>query len=184
VDLRRLRAGEWIAAAAGAVLIVSLFGPWYEVQRVLPSLRAPAPTMTLDVTAFEAFSVMDVLLVLSGAIGMALVAVTAVQRTAAVGVASDTLAVLVTGPIAVAALIRVLNVPDTLDSGGLVTGVDRTPFAWLGLLAALGVTAGALVAMRDERISSPGAPTDPTGLPIDAQPEIETLPAGPRRTSS
>jgi len=29
VELRRLRAGEWLAGAGGALLIVSLFLPWY-----------------------------------------------------------------------------------------------------------------------------------------------------------
>ena len=183
MDLRRLRAGEWIAAAVGLVLIVSLFLPWYEVDRVAPSLAAPAPTSTIEVTAWEAFSVIDVMLFVSGAIGIALLVVTAVQRTAAVGIASDAMALLVTAPIALAALIRVLNLPDGLGTGGLLSGVDRTPFAWLGLLAALAMPAAALVAMRDERISRPGRPTDPTGLPIDAPPEIETVPA-PRHGGS
>jgi hypothetical protein len=184
MDLRRLRAGEQIAAAAGLVLVVSLFGPWYELVTVSPSVVAPAPTETVEVTAWEAFSVTDVLLLVSGVIGIWLLVVTAVQRTAAIGIASDSLAFLVTAPIAVAALIRVLNVPDALDTGGLVAGVDRTPFAWLGLLAALAVPIAALVAMRDERVSAPGRPTDTTGVPIDTQPEIETLSVPPRGTSS
>jgi len=167
MDLRRLRAGEWIAAAAGAVLIVSLFGPWYE-------------TGPLDVTAWEAFSVFDVLLFAAGAIGVGVLVITASQGTAAVGIATQALAFLVTGPLAVATLLRVLNLPSGLDTGG----ASRTIFAWVGLLAAFGVAAGSLVAMRDERISSTESPTDPTGSPIEAQPEIEALPAPPRGVSS
>ena len=167
MDLRRLRAGEWIAAAAGLVLIVCLFLPWYEAG-------------PLDASAWQAFSIVDVLLFTSGAIGIAVLLVTATQGTAAVGIAFQALALLVTGPIAGVATLRVLNLPGDLDA----LGAGRTGIAWIGLLAALGVAAGCLVAMRDERISSPDRPTDPTGAPIAAQPEIETLPAPPRGASS
>jgi len=94
-------------------------------------------------------------------------------------VATQSLTVLITGPIALATLIRVLNMPGDLDAAG----AGRTTIAWIGLLAVFGVTVGSLVAMRDERISPPGRPTDPTGVPIDAQPEIESLPAPPRASS-
>jgi hypothetical protein len=184
VDLRRLRIGEWLGAAAGSVLVVSLFLPWYELERVSPSLAAPAPTGTTDVSAWEAYSVADVLLLISAAIAIALFVVTAVQRTAAVGIASDALAVLVTAPIAVLALIRVLNIPDHLDAGGLVLDATRTPFAWLGLLAALAIPAAALIAMRDERLSAPGRPTDSTGMPIEAPPPVEVIPAPPPGAAS
>ena len=167
MDLRRLRAGEWIAAAAGAVLLVSLFGPWYESER-------------FDVNAWEAFSVFDVLLFVAGTIGVGVLVITASQRTAAVGIATQSLAFLVTAPIAAITLLRVLNTPGDLDAAG----AGRATFAWVGLLAVLGVAVGCLVAMRDERISSAQNPTDPTGVPIEAQPEIETLPAPPRSVSS
>ena len=155
-----------MAAAAGAVLIVSLFGPWYEAG-------------ALEATAWEAFSIFDVLLVVSGMIGLAVLLITASQRTAAVGLATESLAFLITGAIAVAALLRVLNLPGDLDA----VGAGRTAFAWIGVLAAFGVSAASLVAMRDERISKPGRATDPTGVPIEKQAEVELLPAPPRGSS-
>jgi hypothetical protein len=45
------------------------------------------------------------------------------------------------------------------------------------------VVAGA-VAMRDERLSPPGRPTDATGRPVPRAPEVEPLPAPPRGGSS
>ncbi len=167
MDLRRLRAGEWIAASAGVVLIVSLFLPWYQAG-------------PFDATAWDAFAVIDVLLFVAGAIGIGLLLIAASQATPPVGVATQALAFLITAPIAVATLVRVLNLPGDLDAAG----AGRTAIAWIGLLAAVGVAVGCLVAMRDERISPPGRPTDATGLPIDAQPAIETLPAPPRGASS
>ncbi len=163
MDRRRLRAGEWIAAASGALLVVSLFLPWYEVGDA-------------GVSAFDAYGVVDALLLLVGLLGVGLLLVTAMQRTAAVGVASDALLTVVAGIVVIVAAIRVVQVPSELDAAG----ADRTAYAWIGLAAALGVLVGAVIAMRDERLSKPGELTDAAGLPVAAPPEIETIPAPPR----
>ena len=163
MDLRRLRAGEWITAISGAVLVVSLFLPWY---------RAGDD----DVTAFEAYALVDLLLLLTGVLAVALLVVTATQKTAAVGVASDALLTLFAGIVLVIALIRALNLPGDLEA----TGADRAAFLWVGLGALLGVLVGSVVAMRDERLSGPGGRTDATGVPMASPPEIEALPAPPR----
>lgn len=162
MDLRRLRAGEWIAAVAGTVLVVSLFLPWYRAGDI-------------DVSAFEAYAVVDVLLLAIGLLGIALLVVTATQRTAAVGVASDTLLTIVAGVVVVVAAIRAANVPGDLEA----SNAERAAFLWIGLAAAAGVLVGAVIAMRDERLSKPGGHTDATGVPVDWPPEIETLPAPP-----
>jgi len=158
MDLRRLRAGEWIAGVAGLALLVSLFLPWYELAGT-------------DVSAFEAFAIYDVLLLVLGAMGVALIVVTAYQPSPAVGIALDGLLALLSLIVLVLLLIRVLNMPGDLDAAG----AERAAFAWVGLLATFGVVVGGFVAMRDERLSKPGRPTDSTGLPIEAQPEIETI---------
>lgn len=163
MDLRRLRTGEWIAGASGLVLFVSLFLPWYRVE-----------ILSLDLSAFQVFTVFDFLLVLVAAAGMAVLVVTAVQEAPAVGIAIDALVTLVAGVVAILLVFRVLNLPDWLDS---TAGGGRAAFAWVGLLATFGVFVGSLVAMRDERLSEPGRLTDSTGVPVDAQPEVETLPA-------
>ena len=163
MNLQRLRAGEWIAAVSGAVLIVSLFQPWYSSGGA-------------DVSAFDAYAVVDVLLLALGVLGIGLLVVTAVQRTAAVGVASDALLTLVAAAVVAVAVVRAINIPAGLEGAA----VDRAAFLWIGLAAAIGVLAGAVIAMRDERLSKRGQPTDATGVPVDAPPEIETLPAPPR----
>lgn len=158
MDLRRLRAGEWIAGASGALLFVTLFLPWYDAAGT-------------GVSAFEAFAMFDVVLVALAALGLVLVAVTASQPSAAPGIALDALLTIIAAVVAILLLFRVLNLPGDLEGAG------RAAFAWVGLGATWGVFAGALVAMRDERLSKPGRPTDSTGVPVDAQPEIETIPA-------
>ena len=158
MDLRRLRPGEWIAGTAGLVLLVSLFLPWYDVAGA-------------DVSAFEAFAIHDALLVALAGAGLALVVVTAYQQSPAVTIALDALTTLFAIAMSLLLLVRVLNMPGDLDAAG----AERAAFAWVGLAATFGVLAGALVAMRDERLSKPGEWTDATGAPIEAPPEIETI---------
>ena len=158
MDLRRLRTGEWIAGVSGLVLFVSLFLPWYDVAGA-------------EVSAFEAFAVYDLLLVVMAALGISLVVVTSAQKSAAVGIALDGLVTVLAAIVAILLVFRVLNMPGNLDAAG----ADRAGFAWVGLAAAFGVFVGSLVAMRDERLSKPGRPTDSTGVPVDAPPEIETI---------
>jgi hypothetical protein len=158
MDLRRLRAGEWVLALSSAALLVSLFLPWYERGGT-------------SVSGWESFTVIDVLL---GAIALfALTAVVAAttQPTTAVPISFESLSVIFGLVASVLALIRVLDVPDFGGAGwGTAAG------AYLGLAGAVGLTAGALVAIRDERLSPPGKHTDMTGRPTPPPPEIEAIP--------
>jgi hypothetical protein len=165
MDLRRLRAGEWIAALGGGLLLLSLFLAWYELP--VPSVAAPARSEA--VTAWEAFAVNDVLLAIVAGAALSVVPVTAGHRVPAVPLALETL-VAIAGKVAlVLVLIRMVSRPD--GATGLELG------AWLGLLGAAVVVVGGWTAMRDERLSGEGTPTDLTGRPWSEPPPIETLPA-------
>jgi len=156
MDLRRLRTGEWIAAASGTALLVSLFLPWYA-------------TGGESSTAWQSFAVLDVVLALLAMTGLVLPFVTASQRVPAVPIALSAF-VTIGGLIGILmVLLRVANLPGAADGreGGL----------WLALVAAAGLLAGGGLAMRDERLSPPGGHTDLTGRPTAAPPEIERLPA-------
>jgi drug/metabolite transporter (DMT)-like permease len=152
MDLRRLRAGEWIVGAAGFVLLVSLFLAWYDGQ-----------------SGWESLGILDVILAFVALNALAIPFVTASYRVPALPLAHQSLTVLI-GSVALLLVVgRVLNIPDWAEGreGGL----------WVGLLATLGVVAGGLLAMRDERRSPPGEHTDLAGVPVPGPPEIETLPA-------
>lgn len=126
MDLRRLRAGEWVAAASGVALLVSLFLPWYQP----------------DVAAWEALSAIDALLGLVAASGVLLAIVTAVQRVAAVPIALSALVALAGLVGVLLVLFRLADVPD---------GVAGRDWAiWLGLVGAAGIVVGSVLAMRDE----------------------------------
>ena len=143
-----------MAAGFGAVLLVSLWVPWYSGPESL--------------SAWEALGALDVVLALVAAAAVALALITATQRVPAVPIA---LAVFVTwaGILGVVlVLLRVVSLPDAADG--------RDWGLWLALVAVAGIVASGLVAMRDERLSKPGRHTDPTGKPA-TPPEIETHPA-------
>ena len=159
MDLRRLRAGEWITGAAGALLLVTLFLGWYSGD---DGTR----------TGWESLGALDVVLALLALAALAVPIVTAAYRVPAVPIAHQSLIVLASSLVTLAVLFRVLNLPDW------ATG--REIGLWLGLLATLGVAAGALIAIRDERRSPAGRHTDLTGVPVASPRPIETRPA-PRR---
>ena len=117
-------------------------------------------------SGWEALSVTDILLGLVGVAAILLWFVTARAKNTAPGIAFDALLV----PFALVMSIVLLIKVWAYDGTG----------AWLGLAATLGVLVGTLVAMRDERLSKSGQPTDQTGVPVDAPPAIEKLPAPPR----
>ena len=176
MDLRRLRAGEWLAAVAGLALIASLFLPWYEGS--FGGVGAQYSGGDPEFTGWEALTVLDVVFVAGGLAGVAILVVTATQRTPALPVALGAIAVLVGLIVVALVLYRVLDVPG-LETGGPAEAYpdgDRRVGLWTGLLAALGLTAGSFLSMRDERLSRPGESTDLTGRPVPPPPEIDPLP--------
>jgi hypothetical protein len=164
MDLRRLRAGEWIVAVCGAALLVALFLPWFETD------------VGATATGWEGLAVLDIVLAVIAVAAVALLIVTAAQRVPAVPVAVDSLVALAGLVGALLVLLRALDVPE--GAAGREWGL------WLGLAASVGIFAGAMVAMRDERLSPPGRHTDPTGVPAPPPAEIETIPAPQRERAT
>jgi hypothetical protein len=153
MDLRRLRAGEWLLALSGAALLVSLFLDWYHAG-------------SSGVSGWEAFTVIDGILAVVAVIALAAVVLTATQPTPALSISLESLTVPFGLLAAVLALIRVLDQPD------LPPGYDLAAGAFIGLAGAVGVFASALIAMRDERLDPS---TDATGRPVASQPEVELV---------
>jgi hypothetical protein len=139
---RWLRPGDALAAAGGALLLIALFLPWYD---------APGGAR---VTGWRAFAVLDVLLALLAVLGIAIAVAVMVRRTPALPIALAGVGC-VAGPLGVLlVLIRLLDAPGQLS--GVAVG------AWLGLLGAVGVAAGAWRSVADER--NRGVPPVPSEL--------------------
>jgi hypothetical protein len=131
--------GEIVAGAAGVLLLVSLFLPWY--RGTVMCFRAPCPQP--QDTAFQAFAVLDVFLVVVALGGVGLLALEMTQETPAVPVAWAAVLTLI-GLIATALVLwRVLAPP--ADAAG------SPVFSMLGLVACAGVTAGSFLSMRNDR---------------------------------
>ena len=183
MDLRRLRAGEWILGASGLLLLVALFLPWYELGQGI--VTGPPDVLDAHASAWDAFTILDVLLAIGALAAIAVVVVTALEAVPAVPIATASLVTLLALLLLLLVLFRLADPPDVtfLESTAVpgarsnVESLDRSAGAWLGLLGVLGMFAGGLLAMRDERRSPAGRHTDLSGAPVDSPPEVETLSA-------
>jgi hypothetical protein len=153
MDVRRLRPGEWLSLAGGVALIVSLFSTWYTLS---------AGALTASASGWQAFTVIDVLLALVAAGGIALAVVQAVETRPALPVAASVLLVPVgfIGVLLVVFRLIVQPGPNEL--------VDLGAGAWLGLAATLAISAGAWLAVGDERMRH---------VPPGPEPELRKLAA-------
>jgi hypothetical protein len=145
VNLRWLRPSDWLAGIGGAVLLVSLFLPWYDVH------GAPR-----HLTGWQAFSVIDILLAIAAVLGIALAVSTAVRRTPAVPVALGVIGVIAGALATLLVLVRVLDPPGPNELLDVAAG------AWIALAAAAGLAAGCWRSIADER--NRGVPDPPVEI--------------------
>jgi hypothetical protein len=138
----RLRPADVVAGVGGLALLITLFLPWYALDVAGFGLHVAA-------TAWQAFSVSDILLALLALLAIALPVVTAGASGPAKPVAFGVLSSVGSILALLLVLYHLLNQPGPNDVVGLRYG------AWLGLAAAVVMLAGCWGAMRDER--TPGA---------------------------
>jgi hypothetical protein len=126
-----LASGELVGAISGLGLLVASFLPWYSAGGE-------------DVTAWQAFSVVDLLMAAASiaALGLAVVAIArlSVSYPAAGSAISTGFGALALILIAY----RLINPPGSGDT-------EREIGAWLGLLAAGGITLGGYLGMQEPR---------------------------------
>ena len=142
----RLRAADLVAGAGGLALLASMFLHWYAVDVLLTG----GPPLRAEATAWQAFSVLDVVLALLALVPLALVVLQATRRSPALPVLFSVLSTVAGMLAAFLIACRLLDQPGPNDL------VDVEAGAWLGLLAALVIAAGGWRSTRDEAM--PGAP--------------------------
>jgi hypothetical protein len=171
VDLRRVRTWEWFTGAAGLVLLIALFLPWYGID-VKEGAAVSFVGSARTANAWEALTVIDLILLLAALIAIALPVVTAMQRTTSVPQALSAFVVWIALFASIVALIRLLSPPGADSLGGAigfegaflkrsiggagasfddVFSTTREIGAWIGTLAVLAVGVGGWRSMRDKR---------------------------------
>ena len=167
MDPRRLRAGDWILGIGSALLLVSLFTGWYEGKAL--EVRVPSGSGDYTLTAFEAFSAIDLILAAGALYGLALVVLSAMQNVSAMNVAGSTMAVYLAVALLLVVLFRAARIPDFVTDSGRFFDSTRDTGIWLALGGCLAMLGGALASIRDERITGDTRTVDPG--------DIEALPA-------
>jgi hypothetical protein len=185
MDLRRVRKWEWFTGAAGLLLLVALFLPWYGIDFV----AAGAPSYgSGSANAWSSLAVLDIVLLLAALIAMSLPVVTAMQRTIAVPQALSAFVVWVTLFASIFAIVRLLSPPGAAALGDAL-GVDvdflgrsfggagasadevfsttREIGAWIATIAVLAALVGGWKSMRDKHFPAAMRPNL----------RIETIPA-------
>ena len=148
--MRRVRAGELIAGAGAVAMLVVMFLPWYEAGG-------------RDLTAWQAFGIVDVLLAVVAALALAFLASQVLGPGPALPVALGVIAAVPTLLAVLLVAYRILNQPGPNDTVEVRFG------AWLGLLATAVTFYGIWRSMSDER----ARPADPPA----PEPERRPTPA-------
>ncbi len=134
MDVRRLRAGEWLAGAGGIALIVSLLLPWFDEE-----------------SGYTALTVIDVLLTLLALLALSLPILQATRDSPALPVAAAVLTVTfgIVGVLLV--LFRVIDDP--------WAGAERDIGIWIALAATVAIEASGWMSLDNEYVK--GLPADP-----------------------
>jgi hypothetical protein len=129
--LTRIRLGELVGALSGLGLLVVSFLPWYSAGGQ-------------DATAWQAFSVIDLVMAAAAIAGLSVGIVAFGRISVSYPVAGSTIAAGFGALALVLIAYRLVNPPGSGD-------VDREVGAWLGLIAAAGITFGGYLGMQEAR---------------------------------
>jgi len=140
--MSRLRAGEWVAGAGGAGLLVALSLDWFS-----------------GASAWQALSVLDIVLALLALVPLALFVLQATRASPSLPSAFSALTIVAGALAALLILWRIIDQPGPNDAVGI------RPGAWIGLAAAVVAAAAGFRSLGDE--AHPGV----------SQPPIQDLPA-------
>ena len=125
-----LASGELVAAVSGLGLLVVSFLPWYSAGGQ-------------DATAWQAFSVVDLFIAAAAAAGLSVGLVVLFRLSVSYPMAGASVAALF-GAIAVVLIVwRLIDPP--------ADGLDVEVGAWVGLIAAAGVTLGGYLGMQEPK---------------------------------
>lgn len=137
-EVSRLRRGEVIAGAAALLLLVDLFLlPWFDVLNGVTTVR---------VNGWDALAIIRWLILLSGAVGLALTYSQGARRGPALPATLSVIATVLGAVTTLALAWRAL----VSNPGIYGLSTSAAVGAYLGLVGALALTAGAFASLRKE----------------------------------
>jgi hypothetical protein len=184
MDTTKLRLGELVAGVSALVLFIVMFLPWYGA-----SVKAGPISVSSDANAWNAYSLIDLILLVSiiAALGMVILAMT--QRSAALPISASVIVTILGGLDVLLILFRMISKPGKGNCGSFCDAVSiNLKFGiFLGLLSAAGIAVGAFLTMREEGTSFgdlsqrlQGATSGGAAPPPPQQPAAPPQPAAPQ----
>lgn len=160
MDFSKLRLGELIAGAAGVLLFVDVFLPWYAIGSLGGGLseelaRAARVDTTVSAWGILGFTRLLLLLTALAAIAAAVIALT--QRSVALPVAASVIVTALGVLATLMVLYRLVNEPGPDELFDIKFG------AYLGFLLTAAIAFGGFLSMQDEGASFSQAATDLQG---------------------
>jgi Ni/Fe-hydrogenase subunit HybB-like protein len=124
-----LSLGDLVGAVSGLGLLVSSFLPWYSAGGE-------------NATAWQSFAVIDLVMAAAAVAGLSVVIVVLIGLSVSYPVAGSAVTTLFGGLALILIAYRLINPPGVADVG-------REIGAWLGLVAAAGVSLGGYLGMQE-----------------------------------
>jgi hypothetical protein len=152
MDLDRLSTGEKIAGASAILLFIFMFFDWYTVD-VSVTISGVTGTGSEGGSAWEAFSLIDLFLMLTAIVTVAAVAIRLTDAAVEPPVSMSAIVAVLGGLSVLLILYRMINTPDVGSLPGASVDVNLAIGIFLGLLAAAGITYGGYRAMQEEGTS-------------------------------
>jgi hypothetical protein len=174
VDSSKLGVGEIVAGIGGLALFVFMFLPWYGVDSVG---GFGVSGVDLNVSAWESFSFVDILLFLVAVVVVGLVVVQMAESTPDMP-APPAQIITIAGVVALVLILFRLIFTPGFDTGGLDIDVDlgRKIGIFLGLIAAGGIAYGGWRATQESPMPTPDPIPSPTPDPVPEPPDPPPLP--------
>ncbi len=197
--------GATIAAVAAIVLLAAMFLAWFKLDGITAEAAIGGASSTFEVSgeelealaeeegestsrsAWQSFGFIDILLLIAivAALGVAIA-----KATGAAGGLPSSLGMVVAALGALATLLvlfRLISPPDLVDAFGggvsedvdVETDVGRQIGAFIGLIAAAGITYGGWRLMQEQPQAAPPAPPQTPPPPPPPSSGTEAPPAGP-----
>jgi hypothetical protein len=182
MDVDRLNTGEKVAGVSAVLLFIFMFFDWFSAE---VSGGEGLFSVSVGGSAWQAFDLIDIFLLITVIVALAVVVVRISDAVLEPPVSMNAVVAVLGGIAVLLILYRIIDPPGGGDVAGVSVDISPTVGAFLGLIAAAGITFGGYRAMQEEgtsfadvgdRLSSGGAGGPGTG---GTQPPSQSPPPPP-----